>query len=295
MPQICLRFFGATSSQNRLENPKHYLTNGALAMSCHTCSRRDFLARSVVGVAGLAVIGNGCGSLAPPPLVEAVSSEDGKVRLALASYPDLALPGGAATLNVLGTTTQHNLLIVHPSADQWAAVDGICTHASCPLSYASKSQLIECSCHGSIFSLEGTVKHGPAKGALRVYQVALIDDILTIDISDGPPVTDGVLSVVVANYPDLAQAGGATLLTPRGLDDRLLVVRESDTAFTVTSSVCTHLGCDVGYNAKTAQLDCPCHGSIFATSGKVVQGPAAQALRSYPATFDGTTITVDVS
>ena len=30
MPQICLRFFGAASPQNRLENPKHYLANGAL-------------------------------------------------------------------------------------------------------------------------------------------------------------------------------------------------------------------------------------------------------------------------
>lgn len=266
-------------------------------MSCHDCSRRDFLSRSLAGaaaVSSLAILGQGCGD-APPPLVEAVASEDGKVLLSLSSYPDLALPGGAATLNVLGTSTRANLLIVHPTADQWVAVDGICTHANCPLSYTSHKQTVECACHGSTFNLQGAVTHGPAKGALRVYQTSVANNILTVNISDGPPVTDGVLSVSLASYPALATAGGSQLVTPRGLGDRLVIVRTSDTAFTVTSSICTHLGCDVGFNDKTKQLDCPCHGSIFGTDGKVIQGPAALALRSYPATFDGTTITIAVT
>lgn len=266
-------------------------------MSCHDCSRRDFLARSLVGaaaVSSLAILGQGCAD-APPPLVEAVASEDGKVLLSLASYPDLALPGGAVTMNVLGTSTRANLLIVHAAANEWAVVDGICTHANCPLSYTSHKQTVECGCHGSTFNLKGAVTHGPAKGALRVYQTSLADNILIINISDGPPVTDGVLSVSIANYPPLAAPGGAQLISPRGLGDRLVIVRQSETEFTVTSSVCTHLGCDVGYNAKTTQLDCPCHGSIFSSDGKVARGPAAAALRAYPASFDGTTITIKVT
>jgi Rieske Fe-S protein len=49
------------------------------------------------------------------------------------------------------------------------------------------------------------------------------------------------------------------------------------------SAVCTHLGCTVAPNG--AKLNCPCHGSQFsALTGKVLQGPASQALPRIPVT-----------
>ncbi len=58
------------------------------------------------------------------------------------------------------------------------------------------------------------------------------------------------------------------------------------------SSICTHQGCTVGYNAANGDIECPCHGSVFSTSGSVLMGPAFTALHSYPVTKSGTVLTI---
>ena len=44
------------------------------------------------------------------------------------------------------------------------------------------------------------------------------------------------------------------------------------------NSVCTHLGCVVPWNASEGKFMCPCHGSQYDATGKVVRGPAPLSL-----------------
>jgi len=41
---------------------------------------------------------------------------------------------------------------------------------------------------------------------------------------------------------------------------------------------CTHLGCEVSYDAKQDQWVCPCHGSHYSRDGQPLIGPAVSAL-----------------
>ncbi len=50
------------------------------------------------------------------------------------------------------------------------------------------------------------------------------------------------------------------------------------------SSHCTHLGCIIN-REENGVLVCPCHGSEFSLTGKVVRGPADKPLPHYPASI----------
>ena len=69
--------------------------------------------------------------------------------------------------------------------------------------------------------------------------------------------------------------GGAVIR--RGLS-QLAVSRDDEGELHVLSARCTHLGCIVAWNTAERTWDCPCHGSRFATDGRVVEGPAITGL-----------------
>ncbi len=52
------------------------------------------------------------------------------------------------------------------------------------------------------------------------------------------------------------------------------------------NAVCTHLGCVVPWNIAENKYKCPCHGSQYDSTGKVIRGPAPLSLPLVHATVE---------
>ncbi len=79
----------------------------------------------------------------------------------------------------------------------------------------------------------------------------------------------------------LAQYSPNERILAQGLKgDPTYMVIEEDKAIADygLNAVCTHLGCVVPWNAGENKFICPCHGSQYNTTGKVVRGPAPLSL-----------------
>jgi menaquinol-cytochrome c reductase iron-sulfur subunit len=59
-------------------------------------------------------------------------------------------------------------------------------------------------------------------------------------------------------------------------------VKHSPTEATVYSPVCPHLGCRYAWHPDKKEFICPCHGSVFSITGKVLGGPAPRPLDTLP-------------
>ncbi len=55
-------------------------------------------------------------------------------------------------------------------------------------------------------------------------------------------------------------------------------VRHSPSEVSIFSPICPHLGCRYNWHPDKHEFICPCHGSIFSISGKVLGGPAPRPL-----------------
>lgn len=93
----------------------------------------------------------------------------------------------------------------------------------------------------------------------------------------------GAVRLPVRNFPQLAYPGGYLKIQPEGTAMPLYVLALEEQQFVVVSPICTHLGCTV--NIEGARLVCPCHGSTYDRTGRVLRGPAERPLRRFPTTL----------
>ena len=88
----------------------------------------------------------------------------------------------------------------------------------------------------------------------------------------------------LAEYLTPGEIGSADELQPgeggilrEGLS-KIAVYRSKDGQLLRHSAICTHMGCIVHWNPFEQCWDCPCHGSQFAVTGEVLNGPAIRPL-----------------
>ena len=85
---------------------------------------------------------------------------------------------------------------------------------------------------------------------------------------------------------------GSVVAYPRG---RFYLCRLQDGGFMALSRQCTHLGCTLPWDETAQQFRCPCHGSTFDISGRVISSPASRPLDLYPLTIENERIRVDTA
>ena len=93
------------------------------------------------------------------------------------------------------------------------------------------------------------------------------------------PMQDGRIRLSIAEFPELATPTGAIRIQPAQHDQPLYVLASGDGQYVAVSPICTHRGCTV--DVQGARLVCPCHGSTYSRTGKVLRGPAQRRLTSY--------------
>lgn len=86
---------------------------------------------------------------------------------------------------------------------------------------------------------------------------------------------------------DVPVGSGVVVQDAKG--SAVVVVQPEAGQVAAFSGLCTHQGCAVAL--KDSELDCPCHGSRFELlTGKVLQGPATEPLKSLPVQVDGDSV-----
>ncbi len=79
----------------------------------------------------------------------------------------------------------------------------------------------------------------------------------------------------LASHPE----GDRSLVQGLKGDPTYLVVEDPESIRSYgINAICTHLGCVVPWNSGANKFMCPCHGSQYDETGKVVRGPAPLSL-----------------
>ena len=123
-------------------------------MPCDDClSRREFLSRSTLAVAGAAAMAAGCGDGHFGPT--ALRPTTNTISVKVASFPGLATVGQPVKLS-------HSVGLIavkRTGASTFSAVSTVCTHQGCEIDVTGAS--FECPCHNSRFDSDGHVTRQP--------------------------------------------------------------------------------------------------------------------------------------
>jgi len=107
----------------------------------------------------------------------------------------------------------------------------------------------------------------------------------------GATPANGSVVLTIDSASPLAAVGSAALIQlPNNF---LLVAHTAQDSFVALNGICTHQLCTItGFGSGTYL--CPCHGSQFDMTGRVLAGPAPRALAQHQTQFTNGVLTVAV-
>ena len=94
---------------------------------------------------------------------------------------------------------------------------------------------------------------------------------------------------VLTDVTDVPVGGGMQVTDPQ-IGESIWILQLTPGAFTAYSAACPHQGCPVKFISPASGFACPCHGSTFDATGKLLSGPARSSLQSIAVRTQGTQI-----
>ena len=95
--------------------------------------------------------------------------------------------------------------------------------------------------------------------------------------------------IITANpYTSLNTAGGFYI----DKTNNIIIARTLTNEFIAVSSLCTHQQVTIDFEPSNNKFSCSAHGSVFSTTGAVLNGPAASPLKQYKTTLTGNSLRV---
>lgn len=118
-------------------------------------------------------------SSSPEPMLPPEAS--GKVAISLEDH--WALKKDDARLALSVDALPRPLIITRTADGVYHALDSHCPHQGCQVSPAQTGDDLECPCHASSFSADGSVQKGPSPVPLIEYALEQRGDSLFVDLS----------------------------------------------------------------------------------------------------------------
>jgi len=139
-------------------------------------TRRDLIQKVLIGGVTFLVI---------PPVLNSCSKNETDNGTGGTGGNNLTLDlknAAYSALNTAGGSVIVQGIIVANTPTGYVALQSVCTHQGCTISYSSTSNNFPCPCHGSVFSATGSVVNGPAVTALKSYVVNKSGSTLIISL-----------------------------------------------------------------------------------------------------------------
>ena len=108
--------------------------------------------------------------------------------------------------------------------------------------------------------------------------------------NNNPPTSKIDFTINITNnpYTSLNAAGGFYV----DRTTNIIIARTLTNDYIAVSSLCTHQQVTIDFQASNNRFYCSAHGSVFGTTGAVLNGPAASALKQYKTALSGNSLRI---
>jgi cytochrome b6-f complex iron-sulfur subunit len=103
-----------------------------------------------------------------------------------------------------------------------------------------------------------------------------------------PKAIDFTINITTNPYASLNTAGGFYV----DKTNNIIIARTLANEFLAVSSLCTHQQVLIDFQPSNNRFFCSGHGSVFSTTGAVLNGPAASALKQYKTALSGNSLRI---